>query len=217
MPVDPRYFAPANIGQAYEQGLARYEHRQDRMAQQEDKKRLADLLPRATKGDQQAIDELAGLNPDLYLKLDERQRALASQQTGDLAAAVRWADNPEKWNEVIDFYGSKGLDLSQYRNRFDLREQAMLRLGKLGEYLQGAPKKDLVVIDGVAIDKATGQPQFESPYDRIIPGANGSFYRVPRMGIGRGGQQQPKPLTDEDIARMDGGQTGSPPSGGFPR
>lgn len=58
---------------------------------------------------------------------------------------------------------------------------------------RGPEKLDTIEVDGVVFDKRTGQPLFESPYDRIIAGPDGSFYRVPRMGLGRqpGGQQQP--------------------------
>lgn len=58
---------------------------------------------------------------------------------------------------------------------------------------------DVAVIDGVAFDKRTGQPLFESPYDKIIPGPDGSFYRVPRLGLGRTAQatQAPQAATPQ--------------------
>jgi len=53
-------------------------------------------------------------------------------------------------------------------------------------------EEDLVVIDGVAINKRTGQPMFESPYSKIVSGPGG-IYEQPRIGIGRGGQGAPPP------------------------
>lgn len=209
-----------------QQIMANAQQQRANQQQMDGKRRLADLLPRAAQGDQAAIDEMAGINPELFLRMDERQKSQVAERTKDLTAAVRWADSPDKWEQVIDHYAQEGVDLSQYRGRFQDREKAMLQLGKIGEYLGSAPKRDLMQIDGVAIDKATGEPQFESPYDRIIPGPNGSFYRVPRIGIGRGGMHTPG-IGDGVQA---GGQVPPPPpgfvidggptpqaSGGFPR
>lgn len=183
----------------------------------ETRKRLSDLMPRAAHGDQQAIDELYTIDPNIASKMDERQRAQAKELTADLGAAVRWADTPEKWQYVQQHYTQKGIDLSPYR--FEDREKGLVALGKLDEYLSSAPKRETVTIDGVVMDKNTGEPLFESPYDRIIPGPNGSFYKVPRMGIGRGGQapQQrggsvPPPPPGFVV---DGGPTPQA-SGGFP-
>lgn len=72
--------------------------------------------------------------------------------------------------------------------------QTGMALLKMKAEQQKGQEPDVTVIDGVAFDKRTGTPLFESPYDRIIPGPEGSFYRVPRMGLGRvvGGAQQPQ-------------------------
>jgi hypothetical protein len=57
------------------------------------------------------------------------------------------------------------------------------------EIARGGSKRETVEIDGVVFDKNTGEPLFESPYDKIVPGAEGSFYTQRRLGIGkRGGQ-----------------------------
>jgi hypothetical protein len=50
---------------------------------------------------------------------------------------------------------------------------------------------EITVIDGVAFDQRTGQPLFESPYERIISGTEGAFYSQPRIGYGRQPGAQP--------------------------
>jgi len=62
----------------------------------------------------------------------------------------------------------------------DANLQADIALGKK------AGARDIVVIDGVAMDKATGEALFESPYPRVVSGAGG-IHVQDRIGIGRGG------------------------------
>lgn len=200
--VDPRFFAPFDLGDAVAKGAQIRQHQQ----QQDDRKRLADLIPQAigrggiaedgaVKSQEDALTQLYTIDPRLAMQLDDRQREQAKAELADIGAAVRWADSPEKWQYVQQHYGQRGVDLSPYR--FEDRERGMVALGKMSEYLNSQPKHETVTIDGVVMDKNTGQPLFESPYDRIIAGPDGSFYRVPRMGIGRGGgmpqQAQPQP------------------------
>lgn len=91
---------------------------------------------------------------------------------------------------------------------------------------------DITVIDGVAFDQRTGQPLFESPYERIISGTEGSFYTQPRIGYGRGSQQaipggaqgggMPRVNTPQEASRlppgtqfiMPDGRIGTVPGGG---
>lgn len=87
------------------------------------------------------------------------------------------AGDPETALALIKDGQGEGFTLSEGQGRYDSR-------GKL--IAQGPNKQETVEIDGVVFDKRTGQPLFESPYSRIIPGAEGSFYEQPRQGIGRG-------------------------------
>lgn len=145
--VDPRMFAPADLGSAYAKGLQIREHQERR----QDKKRLADLIPQAMgRGgmdesgavDQRAaIEQIYGIDPQLAMKLDDRQREQAKAELDDLSDAVRWADDPQKWEHVKQHFGQKGVDLSPYG--FEDRERGLLALGQLGEYLKGIPKPDI--------------------------------------------------------------------------
>lgn len=57
-------------------------------------------------------------------------------------------------------------------------------------------------IDGVVFNDDTGAPQYESPYPKIIPGTEGSFFTQPRIGIGQGAAPpvSPQPAGEEVTA-----------------
>jgi hypothetical protein len=157
--VDPSYFAPADIAGSYQKGAQFGEQQQEYRQKQEDRRRLADLLPQAAHGNQGAIDQIAGLNPELFMHLDDRQREQAKAEVSDLGAAVRWADTPEKWQYVQQHYGQKGIDLSQYQ--FQDRERGLVALGQIDSYLKDAPKPEYRTIEagGSLIDVSGGNPR----------------------------------------------------------
>ena len=43
---------------------------------------------------------------------------------------------------------------------------------------------DTIEVDGIVLNKKTMQPVWESPYPKVIPGPDGSFYEIPRKGLG---------------------------------
>lgn len=144
MPVDPRNFAPFDLGEIMERGQRMQMNNmrvEEYRAEQDKRKRLGDLLPGAAKGDQESIDQLWAIDYEWADKLDQRQRAQAGEVVKSLATDTRWADNPEKWSQVQQHYRQKGIDLSPYG--FEDRERGLLALGKLDEYLSSAPKADI--------------------------------------------------------------------------
>jgi len=211
--VDPRYFAPADIVGAYSQGL------QFRQQQEEaqNKRRLADLLPQAVHGDQSAIDQIAQIDPRLFMQLDERQREQAKAEVADLGAAVRWADTPEKWAYVQQHYAQSGLDLSQYG--FQDRERGLVALGQIGQYLESAPKPEYRAVEagGSLIDVSGGDP-------RVViapnPGGHQTGAPVQSGGVSEGATAT-NPQTGEKIIYRNGqwepmGGSGGNAGGGFP-
>lgn len=160
--VDPGAFGTFNLGEIMERGqrMRMNQMREDEYrGEQQKRKRLSELLPGAVKGDRGAIDELAGISPEMFMKLDDRQREQAKAELADLAQAVRWADNPEKWQYVQQHFGQKGIDLSGYSVAD--REKGMIALGKLGEYLDAAPKSEYRSVEagGSLIDVSGGNPR----------------------------------------------------------
>jgi hypothetical protein len=125
----------------------------------ENRKRLGDLVPQAVHGDRAAIDQLYAVDPQIAMKLDERQAEQAKSRVADLTSAVRWADTPEKWQYVQQHYGQEGIDLTPYQ--FQDRERGLMALGQLGKYLEEAPKLDIRATEPggglYGVDPRTGQ------------------------------------------------------------
>lgn len=217
--MDPSAFGTFNLGQIVgDVERVRTMRANRQMAEQdaERKRRLADLLPTAmgmpggmgeggaVPSQQDAMREIAGIDPELFMRLDDRQKQQAKAELVDVTAAVRWADTPEKWAQVQQYYGPKGIDLSEYTVAD--RERAMLRFGKIGEYLESAPKMEIRTVEpggsAIGFDPRTGQAKV-----LVQPNAGGQQMGAPSA--------PPRVLTDDDIRRMEGGQSGSAPTGGF--
>jgi hypothetical protein len=214
VPVDPRMFAPADIVGSYQRGLQARQQQQEAQG----RKRLGDLLPQAMgypgaigeggatqQGSQSdAMREIAGIDPKLFMDLNEHQRKQAADEVDEVVGAVRWADTPEKWQQVQQRYGQMGHDVSGYT--FENREGYLLQLGKMGEYLKGAPKADNQTSDIQNYEYAkrdgyTGsfvdyKNEFASPLIFDVNG-DGANDMIPR---GRG-RQQPQ---SEDLPRVSG-------------
>jgi len=65
------------------------------------------------------------------LEMEQQSRARQNQEglLQDIAVGAAYADTPEKWNEVIDHFVSRGLkDAENYRDSFDKREM-FIKLG----------------------------------------------------------------------------------------
>lgn len=76
---------------------------------------------------------------ELLGKMDEQKRKQVEAGVKDMSAAVQWADTPEKWAVVQQHYGKFDPQLAAVP--FQNREQALISLGQMGDYLKStAPK-----------------------------------------------------------------------------
>lgn len=99
----------------------------------------------AVKGNQADIDALAGLDPNLFMQLDERQREQAKAELADVHSAVRWASSPEQWAQVQQFYAGKIPGVENIG--FDQREAILMQLGQMGQYLESAPEMKTLSVE----------------------------------------------------------------------
>lgn len=109
---------------------------QEALQQQQDREQLGQLLPKAAAGDTQAINQVAGINPELWAKLDDHQRQLVAQHTDEIGQAIAYADTPQKWDQVVDYLSPKNPELAKYKGHFELRAQAAMQVGAMKQFIE---------------------------------------------------------------------------------
>lgn len=97
---------------------------QDYRQQQEGKRRLADLLPRAMQGDQAALGEVAAIDPDIYSRLNTQQAAALKQNQEKIVLGARIVRqfNPQDqmgWDQARQAAARVGVDISDVPATFD--------------------------------------------------------------------------------------------------
>ena len=244
--VNPQDFGTFNLGNIVaqsEQIRASQARRQQFEQEAQQKRRLGELLPQvmgggmgeggAVPGRQAAMQELASIDPDLFMKLDDRQREQAKAEASELVNAVQWADTPEKWAQAQQYLGSKGMDVSGYG--FDQREQYLLQAGKIGQLLESRPKPNAGPTSVQEFEYAQRNPAYRDFLEErrgpiVANNGDGTFTLIPRTSGGGGaapkGPPQPGQVVggfrfkggnpnDRNSWEPAGGQTASP-SGAFP-
>jgi len=229
--MDPSAFGTFNLGNIMAQA-EQVRTMQANRAQAEQKaqkqRRLGELLPQVLNGGiggglprPEAMDELAGLDPELFMKLDDRQREQAKAEASEIVSAVQWADTPEKWAQAQQYLGSKGMDVSGYG--FEQREQYLLQAGKIGELLENRPKPSAQPSSVQEYEFAKQQGFGGSYMDfmeekrgpMIASNGDGTFTVIPRgTGAGQAAPSAAPPPPPPGFV-VDGGPT-QPASGGFP-
>lgn len=132
----------------YDPGMAykiQGQQQQQMRAQQESAARVA-----AVRGDQGALEELAGINFEDYLKLDTRQKEQYKQGIDTIGQLAMLADTPEEWDDIV---GQLGPDFAQYRGRFDLRQSVIAQAGQAKEFIaQNEPKYQVIPEGGTLVN-----------------------------------------------------------------
>lgn len=101
--------------------------REDRKLAAQKRTTLASLLPKATQGDRSAIDALAGVDVELFAKMDTRQREQVKERADFLGnAAMLISREPDQaraaaaWDAAIEAGLQRGYtDLAEYRGRYN--------------------------------------------------------------------------------------------------
>lgn len=152
IPLGVQQFSLADLASQIEGAKAAEANREFRTmqmeqlkAQNQGRQTLASLLPAAVQGDKAAMQQIAQVGtPEAlqwYEKLDERSRAAEKEKVKDMVAATRWANTPEKWEQVKGYYRNQGVAVPDLP--FEAREQVMMELGQIGAYMESAPKLDI--------------------------------------------------------------------------
>jgi hypothetical protein len=200
--VDPSAFAPFDFAQSYGRGLQLHQMQQE----QANKRRLSELLPQAVHGNQQAIDQIAQIDPQLFMHLDDRQRQQAKTELDDVSSAVRWAlsdpnQKAQRWNQVVDYYSKHVPQVAQYRDHPEMAETALLQLGQMGEYLKGAPGNDATTFQKDYQFLQSKDPNLANEYLRnhasgpplVVDNGDGTKTIYPHGVVGSGSAIPPPP------------------------
>jgi hypothetical protein len=129
-----------------------------------------------------------GGQPLYQERLQQEQAKARQQQIGQQLANYLGADDPGLASIIA---GDPGTGLELWKMKHPSQEPFTLgenqaRFDASGrEIAHGPAARKIREIDGVAFDENTGQPLFESPYSKVIPGTEGSFFEQPRIGFGR--------------------------------
>lgn len=246
MPIDARIPLMAegvNLAQLNEQAQQRrYREQQmamqqrqfdaqdaERARQNETRSSLSDLIatrqPNGTfDTHSQAFQRYTKVDPsgalDLIGKMDENQRRATEAGVKDLAAAVQWADSPEKWAVVQRHVAQSNPQAAAVP--FERRQEVLVSLGQMGEYLKNTKPEIRATEAGgglYSVDpRGAGVQTLVAPNDGSQPmGAP-----VQQSGAIREGATATNPQTGQKIMFQNGqwvpvagGQTARP-SGTFP-
>jgi hypothetical protein len=91
-------------------------------------------------------------------KLSAEEKAAAEAGVKDMAAAVKWAQTPEQWEQVKQSYRNKGMQVPDIP--FEGREQLLIHFNQMSEYLEMSKQKIVPFEAGggvASIDEYTGK------------------------------------------------------------
>jgi hypothetical protein len=108
----------------------------------------ADLRVSAVRGDQSALEQLAGINLEDYRNLrgDQREAAKAGIETvGQLALM---ADTAQEWDNIVGQLAQSDPSFQQYIGRFDMRNAIIAQAGEAKALLEQQQPEYRVIPEG---------------------------------------------------------------------
>lgn len=107
----------------------------------------------AVRGDQQALEQLAGFNIDDYLKLDKRTQEEYKQGIDTIGQLAMLADTPEEWDDIVGQLAQANPEFNKYRGRFDLRQSVIAQAGEAKAFIeQNQPKYQVIPEGGTLVN-----------------------------------------------------------------
>lgn len=135
-------FAPRQAYQLSQQ------QRQQQQQQQQSQMRVA-----AVQGDQNALEQLAGIDLEEYRQLRGDQREAAKQGIDTIGQLALMADNPQKWDSIVGKLAQADPAFQQYVGRFDMRDAIIVQAGQAKAFLeQQAPKYQVIPEGGTLVN-----------------------------------------------------------------
>ena len=130
-------FAPQQAYQLSQQ------QRQQQQQQQQSQMRVA-----AVQGDQNALEQLAGIDLEEYRQLRGDQREAAKQGIDTIGQLALMADNPQKWDSIVGKLAQADPAFQQYVGRFDMRDAIIAQAGQAKALLEQQEPKYQVIPEG---------------------------------------------------------------------
>lgn len=179
-----------NPGQAFSQA---FQEGQKQAEERRAKEAIAALV--GNPQDPKALETAARYDPKLVIDLRQQQAEASIKQVEQYrdqikigAQLVRQIQPKDQagWEQVLNAARQYRIDPDQLGVPRQFDPSYVQNLVALGDALEpkNQAQDNIVVIDGVAFDKTTGQPLFESPYPKVVSGPGG-IYVQDRVGYGR--------------------------------
>lgn len=130
-------FAPQQAYQLSQQ------QRQQQQQQQQSQMRVA-----AVQGDQNALEQLAGIDLEEYRQLRGDQREAAKQGIDTIGQLALMADTPQEWDSIVGKLAQADPAFQQYVGRFDMRDAIIAQAGQAKALLEQQEPKYQVIPEG---------------------------------------------------------------------
>lgn len=121
---------------------------QQQRNQQQQQQQLAQTRIAAVRGDQGALEQLAGIDLNEYRQLRGDQREAAKQGIDTIGQLALMADSPQKWDRIVGQLAQTDPAFNQYIGRFDMRDAIIAQAGQAKALLEQQEPKYQVIPEG---------------------------------------------------------------------
>lgn len=190
-----------NVQNAFDQGRRRRQEMETQRALQ-----ALGVNPQ----DPQALQALNRFNPPAAQDFKAKQESAAKARMEVIGRAAKEARTPEAWDQIATHLAQNGFpEAAQFVGKFSpALRSAFMAQGGVSDDGQAQDPSFIREADALGIPRDEAARLWKQKQGMVV--ING----IPHMAVP--GTDQPAPvLTDEDILRMKGGQSGGSSAGGF--